>query len=77
MRLSAGTVANHAFVAAAGSNGFATSIASVEGVGVEVCGRAAVEIPKRREPASKQKITRFVTHHRYGNRLEKKSIPCG
>jgi len=46
---------------------------AVERVGVAVCGCAAVENPKRREPASEQKITRFVTHHRYGSRPEKKA----
>ncbi len=55
-------MANHACVAAAGSNGFAVSVTPGEAAGVEVCAFAAIESPRRREKASHHEITWFMMH---------------
>jgi hypothetical protein len=53
-------VANHAWVAAAGSVDSAFSETVAEGVGVGVCAYAAIENTKTRETTSHEKISRLI-----------------
>src|SRR5437867_11535635 len=78
-RLSRGTVANHACVAAVGSNGSAVSVTPAEAIGVGVCGYAAIETPKRRQRASHHEISRFIMHRsiRRSSRKEKRPLRLG
>ena len=78
-RLSRGTVANHACIAAPGSNGFAVSVTPAKAIDVEVCAGAAIESPRRKEKASHHEITWFMmyTSIRRSSRKEKRPLRLG